>query len=92
MDKISQLLCFHDKGCRRAYEEGTRGTFSLMLNHNSEEMNNLALELNRLDMGRKVLQAAIKLGKLSVSDIQELTELTFRKDESDRFMSRLAES
>jgi hypothetical protein len=63
-----------------------------MLNHNSEEMNNLALELNRLDMGRKVLQAAIKLGKLSVSDIQELTELTFRKDESDRFMSRLAES
>lgn len=97
MDKVTEIILSVDKKMQESFDDGRGGQseYRPFLDKKSEFLGGeecLALKLHRLDMGRKVLKAAIALGKLSEADVQELTELTFRKDESDRFMCRLKES
>lgn len=91
MDKIPALLVYIDGELTRAYKDGKNERYFKTITDNDRAKEHIGMELARLDMGRRLLNGAVKLGKLTEEDIKELSELTFRKDESDMFMSRLKE-
>jgi len=91
MGKIPALLVYIDRELTRAYKDGKSERYFKTITDNDRAKEHIGMELARLDMARKVLNAAMKLGKLTEEEIKELSELSFRKDESDMFMSRLKE-